>query len=95
MSSNAAMRERKICGFAAIGIGALIGLHVFAQEPSPATETDSDKLNQQVNQLYQAGKYSQAVPIAAKLLELREKVLGPEHPDTATRLNHLAGPDAN
>jgi CHAT domain-containing protein/Tfp pilus assembly protein PilF len=84
------MRERKLCGLAAVGIWVLIGLHALAQEQSPATETDPDKLNQQIAQLYNAGKYSEAIPIATKLLELREKTLGPEHPDTGRSHNNLA-----
>jgi len=35
--------------------------------------------------------YSQAEPLLRDALAIREKSLGPEHPDTATSLNHLAG----
>ena len=47
-------------------------------------------LNKQVTELYQAGKFNEAIPIAQESLELSEKALGPDHPDTATALNNLA-----
>ena len=36
------------------------------------------------------GAYDQALPLYRRALKIREKVLGPEHPDTATSLNNLA-----
>ena len=36
-------------------------------------------------------QYKEAEPIQRRALEIREKVLGPNHPDTATSLNNLAG----
>jgi tetratricopeptide (TPR) repeat protein len=47
-------------------------------------------LKKQVTELYQAGKFNEAIPIAQEFLELCEKVAGPDHPDTATALNNLA-----
>ncbi|MDF5733095.1 MAG: CHAT domain-containing protein [Rhizonema sp. PD38] len=47
-------------------------------------------LNQQVIQLYKEGKYSIAIPLAERVLLIREKVLGKEHPDVAQSLNNLA-----
>lgn len=35
------------------------------------------------------GKFAEAEPIFKQSLAIREKVLGPEHPDVATTLNHL------
>jgi tetratricopeptide (TPR) repeat protein len=37
------------------------------------------------------GSYTQAQPYVERALALRERVLGAEHPDTATSLNNLAG----
>jgi tetratricopeptide (TPR) repeat protein len=37
------------------------------------------------------GRYAEAIVLAEKAVALREKVLGPEHPRTATSLNNLAG----
>jgi tetratricopeptide (TPR) repeat protein len=47
-------------------------------------------LNEQVAKLYQQGKYEEAVPPARKALELGEKTIGADHPETATSLNNLA-----
>ena len=40
-------------------------------------------LKKQVSELYQAGKFNEAIPIAQEAVELSEKALGPDHPDTA------------
>jgi tetratricopeptide (TPR) repeat protein len=36
------------------------------------------------------GGIAEAVPLAQRALAIREKALGPEHPDVATSLNNLA-----
>jgi tetratricopeptide (TPR) repeat protein len=41
-------------------------------------------------QLQLLGSYTQARPYFEQVLAIREQVLGPEHPDTATSLNNLA-----
>jgi tetratricopeptide (TPR) repeat protein len=41
--------------------------------------------------LYHAqGQYAQATPLFQRALAIREKVLGPEHPDTVTVLGNYA-----
>ncbi|MEL7038379.1 MAG: CHAT domain-containing protein [Cyanobacteria bacterium J06592_8] len=57
---------------------------------SPELE-EAKRLNQQVIQLYQQGKYNEAIPIAERVLEMRQKLLGDEHPSVAESLNNLAG----
>jgi tetratricopeptide (TPR) repeat protein len=37
------------------------------------------------------GRYEEAEPRFQRALEIREKALGPEHPDVAQSLNNLAG----
>jgi len=49
------------------------------------------RLNKEANQFYQAADYAKAEPLLVRALEIREKVLGPTHPDTATSVNNLAG----
>ena len=39
---------------------------------------------------HKAGRYPEAEPLYKRSLKIREKVLGPEHPDVATSLNNLA-----
>jgi len=47
-------------------------------------------LNQQVVQLYNQGRYSEAMPLAQRALAILEKALGPNHPSVAVSLNNLA-----
>ncbi|HLP89825.1 MAG TPA: CHAT domain-containing protein [Nostocaceae cyanobacterium] len=68
----------------------------MGQANPPATTTQSgelaeaEKLNQQVIKFYQQGKYSEAIPLAEYVLEMRKRLLGDNHPDVATSLNNLA-----
>jgi tetratricopeptide (TPR) repeat protein len=41
--------------------------------------------------LRQLGKYTETEPFYQQSLTIRQQVLGPQHPDTATSLNNLAG----
>jgi CHAT domain-containing protein/Tfp pilus assembly protein PilF len=50
-----------------------------------------ESLVQQVTKLRSAGRYSEAIPLAQKVLEIVEKQLGPEDPNTANVLEGLAG----
>jgi tetratricopeptide (TPR) repeat protein len=54
-------------------------------------QEEARRLNQQAVELYQAGRYPEALSLAQRALEIDEKALGPEHPDTAVSLNNLAG----
>src|SRR6266498_814312 len=47
-------------------------------------------LNKQVTELYQAGKFNEAIPIDKKSLELSQIALGPDNPATVQALNNLA-----
>ena len=78
----------------ALGLALLLGLSggwfaysAFAQSADLA---DAKRLNDQLVQLYRQGKYAEAIPLAQRVLSIREKTLGPEHPDAATSLNNLA-----
>ena len=55
-----------------------------------AQDDDLDGLNRQVVELYQAGKYAEATPIAERVLTLAERRFGSDHPQVGTRLNDLA-----
>ena len=69
------------------------GLALAAALASPVsaqTTAGADRLEAEVVQLYRAGKYSEAIPLAKEVLALYEKALGPAHPDVATSLNNLA-----
>ncbi len=59
---------------------------VFAQ----GAGIEWDILNQEVMDLYRAGKYDLAVVVAKKALEVAEENVGPNHLDVAQSLNNLA-----
>ena len=82
------MRERKICAFALMSLLSLSALSAPAPSPTPHL-SEADKLDKQVQELFKAGKYSEAIPLATQSLHLRERTLGPTHPITATALNNL------
>jgi tetratricopeptide (TPR) repeat protein len=85
---------------AALALGLLVSIpkEVTGQsQPSLSAQQSAEleeakRLNQQAGQLYDAGKYSQAIPLLERALAISEKVLGKEHPDVATSLNNLALP---
>jgi CHAT domain-containing protein/Tfp pilus assembly protein PilF len=51
---------------------------------------EAKRLTADAERLYAQGKYDQALPLAQRALAVREKALGPDHPDVATSLNDLA-----
>jgi CHAT domain-containing protein/Flp pilus assembly protein TadD len=73
--------------FVILGLALLVGTPAWSDEDSPQK---AKELNQEVEQLYQQGRYAEAIPVAERALAIDEKYLGPEHPDTATSLNNLA-----
>jgi tetratricopeptide (TPR) repeat protein len=62
----------------------------FISAPAVAQEDQAAALDKRYMELYRAGKFSEAVPLAQQALAIREKALGPDHPDVATSLNDLA-----
>jgi tetratricopeptide (TPR) repeat protein len=54
------------------------------------TVVDADRLNAEVMRLYRKGSYAEAVSIAERVLAIREKTLGLDHPDVGKALNNLA-----
>ena len=59
-----------------------------AGEENPELARVSD-LNTRFSEMYAAGRYEEAIPLATEALAIREKLLGPDHPDTAKSLNNL------
>jgi hypothetical protein len=47
-------------------------------------------LEKKVEELSRMGKYAEAIPLAQRVLAIRENALGPHHPDVAGSLNKLA-----
>ncbi len=83
---------------AALALGLLVSIpkEVTGQsQPPPSAQQSAEleeakRLNQQVLELLNEGKYTEGIPLAERALEIREKVLGKEHPDVAESLNNLA-----
>jgi CHAT domain-containing protein/tetratricopeptide (TPR) repeat protein len=67
-------------------------LMVFSLAGGPAiAQLDAaHALSKRAVELSKAGKYSEAIPLAQRALAIREKALGPGHPDVAVSLNNLA-----
>ncbi len=51
---------------------------------------ESTQLNQQVTELFQQGRFSEAIPTAHRALRLLEKAFGKDHPSVTMPLNQLA-----
>ena len=62
----------------------------FISAPAAAQEDQAAALDKRYMELYRTGKFSEAVPLAQQALAIREKALGPDHPDVAASLNNLA-----
>src|SRR5262245_24479661 len=71
-------------------VAGLVCVMVFAGAAYAQTADDAAALNAEVVKLYQLGKYPAATEIAKRVLAIREKALGPEHPDVGASLNNLA-----
>src|SRR5215510_15561712 len=56
---------------------------------SQAVLDEASRLNKLVEKLFSEGKFGEAVPSAERALAIREKALGPMHPDVAQSLNNL------
>lgn len=60
------------------------------QRASPAEVAEESQLNTSLVELYKAGKFDEALPVARRVLELREKVFGPDDPVVGIALSNLA-----
>jgi tetratricopeptide (TPR) repeat protein len=58
--------------------------------PSSAQKSDATARSARIAELSRAGKYSEAIPLAQRLLADMEKAYGPVHRDVAASLNNLA-----
>ena len=72
-------------------VATFVALGAVLTSPARAQQgDDADALNAGVVRLYGEGRYGEAIPLAQRSLAIREKALGPDHPDVATALNSLA-----
>jgi hypothetical protein len=73
-----------------IVVAAIVLWTALAITPAAAREDEAAALQAKVEELSRQGKYADAIPLAQRALAIREKTLGPDHPDVATSLNNLA-----
>jgi CHAT domain-containing protein/tetratricopeptide (TPR) repeat protein len=66
----------------------VIGLRAATEKDYALQEARS--LNTRSRQLYLTGNYDAVLPLAERVLEIRERALGPSHPEVAASLNNLA-----
>lgn len=57
---------------------------------NPTQKARLASLNEKVGELYQAGRFKEAISLTQEGLALAEKALGPNHSETASLLNNLA-----
>ena len=62
----------------------------YYKKAAAIEDQDPFYLNAYAAILWITGKYAEAEPLFRRSLEIREKALGPDHPDVATGLNNLA-----
>jgi tetratricopeptide (TPR) repeat protein len=73
-------------------IGALAGTLLIAAPNVSSGQSlkQADALSKKIEELYTAGRYAEATPLAQRVLSIREKVLGADHSDVAVSLKRLA-----
>jgi tetratricopeptide (TPR) repeat protein/CHAT domain-containing protein len=71
-------------------LAAMLLMSSFVGVPASAQQDEAAALNKRVGELYQAGKFSEAIPLAQRALTIGEKALGPDHLAVAPLLNNLA-----
>ncbi|MBD2096574.1 tetratricopeptide repeat protein [Trichocoleus sp. FACHB-591] len=93
------IHRQGLSGFAVllITIGLLTGIQETIQGQTKAplsseqkeARAEIERLNQQVFQLYKQGKFSEAIPLAEKVLQLSKRLFQGDHPGVAISLNNL------
>src|SRR5262245_60454915 len=79
---------RRLVAMVLAGLTCWIALAGAAQ--AQRNEDDATALTAEARRLHQAGRYAEAEPLYKRSLAIREKALGPDHPDVGTSLNDLA-----
>jgi tetratricopeptide (TPR) repeat protein len=88
------IRQISILTLLTVLVGGMQPGHAQPRSSTPTSQAVLDEvseLNKLVEKLYGEGKFAEAVPLAERALALRDKALGPMHPDVADSLNNLAG----
>lgn len=59
-------------------------------EKDTAELQDAEELTSEVYRLFQARRYDEALPLAERVMAVRERILGPDHPDVAHAMMNVA-----
>jgi tetratricopeptide (TPR) repeat protein len=88
--SGAAVQARLFGLRSALALVLLAGLIGPARDAAAQSADDIDALNRRVLELYGAGKYAEAIPLARRYADAMKIRRGSDHPDYATALNNLS-----
>jgi CHAT domain-containing protein/Tfp pilus assembly protein PilF len=87
------IQQLSILTLVTVLVGGVQPGHAQPRSSPPTSQVvldEANQLNRLVEKLYGEGKFGEAVSVAEQALALREKALGPMHPDIATSLNDFA-----
>jgi tetratricopeptide (TPR) repeat protein len=88
-----AVRREETCGRSSrpeAGLAAAFAAIIFVGAVSIAAAQDQgSELNRKLIELFNAGRNSDAIPIAQQLLAIREQTLGPDDPNVGQTLSYL------
>src|SRR5205085_6017310 len=75
---------------AALFLATVLSLHISVLPSQESAElNEASALSESVSKLFAEKKYDQALPLAKKELQIRERLLPPTDPRIAISLNHL------
>jgi hypothetical protein len=66
------------------------GAVTIGLSPALSQTIEAKLLEEQIAKLYRDGRYSETIPLAQQLLDLREKAFGSDHPEVASASTALA-----
>jgi hypothetical protein len=75
----------------AIVVFLVLGLSFLCSAQALAENDSADELIQWIDELYQQGKYKEAIPLAEKLLALTKQAQPPDDAEIAGRIDLLVG----
>ena len=69
--------------------GLVVGMLWVGWAMGQGTVEEAARLNEQATELYRAGRYKEAIPLAERALAIKERALPPDHPDVAGTKGNL------
>jgi tetratricopeptide (TPR) repeat protein len=91
MARRIGILSRLLDAFFLVGACLSVTLSVISvSAPSFARQDEAAVLEQKVTELFAAGRFREAVPLAQRVLAINERRFGPDHPIVANSLYNLA-----